>query len=368
FELLNVVGRGCMGKVFVARDVRDGHNGKLVAIKSICKDKAVELKEITHSLFERDILSLIASSESKIPFLMTLHAAFQTPERLFLVLDFVAGGDLATQLSRHYRFNEETVLFYAVEIIIGLAELHRLGVIYRDLKPENCLLRSDGHLVLTDFGLSKRIGEPAPVGRFGRPRTATFCGTAEYLAPEVLKGEPYGFAIDWWALGTSLYEMISGFAPFWASDHAGLYHRVMHDQLLFPDPNQVDMSDDFKSLLSGLLEKEPQIRLGSLPSRGVREITEHRVFASVDWDTAKKMQWKQPPIIPELTHELDLSYFEDAFTKLPVDLTPARRPSFSDLQEEVNMPNNIQEDPFVAYDFVMPSHEYPRRIDSARLV
>jgi serine/threonine protein kinase len=165
----------------------------------------IQQKEIIHTRAERDILVLLRSQ----PFLVNLHHVFQTSSQLFLVLDYYAGGDIATQLSISSSFSEDRARFYAAEIVHGLGILHKHGIVYRDLKPENILIGRDGHIVLTDFGLSK-IFTPDDVSIEGVPSTQTFCGTAEYLAPEILLGEKYTFVVDFWSLGTLLFEMLAG--------------------------------------------------------------------------------------------------------------------------------------------------------------
>lgn len=185
--------------------VRSKRNGQLYALKSIKKNWVIQQKELIHTRAERDILVLLRDQ----PFLVNLHHVFQTPSQLFLVLDYYAGGDIATQLSIMSSFSEERTRFYAAEIIHGLSILHEYGIVYRDLKPENVLIGRDGHIVLTDFGLSK-IFSLDDVDEYNVPSTQTFCGTAEYLAPEILLGERYTFVVDFWSLGTLLFEMLAG--------------------------------------------------------------------------------------------------------------------------------------------------------------
>lgn len=185
--------------------MRSKRDGQLYALKSIKKNWVIQQKEMIHTRAERDILVLLRDQ----PFLVNLHHVFQNPSQLFLVLDYYAGGDIATQLSLMSSFSEERTRFYAAEIIHGLGILHQYGIVYRDLKPENVLIGRDGHIVLTDFGLSK-IFSIDDVDEENVPSTQTFCGTAEYLAPEILLGERYTFVVDFWSLGTLLFEMLAG--------------------------------------------------------------------------------------------------------------------------------------------------------------
>lgn len=174
-------------------------------MKSIKKNWVIQQKEVIHTLAERDILVRLRGQ----PFLVNLQQIFQTSSQLFILLDYYPGGDIATQLSVVTSFSEERTRFYAAEIIYGLKILHQHGIVYRDLKPENVLIGKDGHIVLADFGLSKIFSEQDE-DEYNVPSTRTFCGTAEYLAPEILLGEKYTFVVDFWSLGTLLYEMLAG--------------------------------------------------------------------------------------------------------------------------------------------------------------
>ncbi|RKP38984.1 putative RAC-beta serine/threonine-protein kinase-A, partial [Dimargaris cristalligena] len=317
FDLLKVVGRGCMGKVFLARDKM---TDELVAIKSISKEKVLRQNEVEHILGERDILANIADNNH--PYLMKLRYSFQTEGHLFLVLDYLPGGDIATQLARYYRFSEERSRFYAAEILLGLEELHRMGIVYRDLKPENMLIDRHGHILLTDFGLSKQLPTEG-YDNLGCPRyrrrTKTFCGTAEYLAPEMLRGEIYDQGIDFWSLGTCLYEMMTGMTPFWAENHSKMYQRVLFDRLHFP----ANMSWEARSLITGLLAKDPQKRLGA-GEFGVEQVKSHPFFASVNWSSFMERR-VTAPVVPPVAHAEDVSNFEDAFINLPVELAATNR-------------------------------------------
>ncbi|KAI9264219.1 kinase-like domain-containing protein [Phascolomyces articulosus] len=323
-EMIKVLGKGCMGKVFLVRS-RTSH--ELYALKSIVKELVIEQREITHTLAERDILATLSGMDH--PFLAKLHASFQDMHRLYLVTDYYCGGDLATQMSTCSTFSKERTLFYAAEIIDGMGELHRLGVLYRDLKPENILLTADGHVLLTDFGLSKWLMTLTQDDDEQQPLeervTQTFCGTAEYLAPEALLGEPYSFGIDHWAYGTILYEMLAGITPFWADNHSEMYRRVLQDPLEFPPDTDFETAE----FLSALLERDPRLRLGY---HGVGEIKQHMYFSGIDWEDVYHRRLI-PPYVPDLRSSLDFSNFDPSFLEMPAVLTPI--PSTVDLSEDI---------------------------------
>ncbi|KAG0345091.1 hypothetical protein BG004_003973 [Podila humilis] len=316
FQLIKVLGRGCMGKVMLVREIK---SYKLFALKAISKEWVILQREIEHTKSERNILANVA--EISHPFLIKLRHSFQSNAQLFMVLDYYPGGDIATQLAKWHKFEPERCLFYAAEIVLGIEELHRQGIVYRDLKPENILLALDGHIVLTDFGLSKQFPTfPAS----SENKTSTFCGTAEYLAPEILKAAEYSYAVDWWSLGTLLYEMLCGITPFWAENHAQMYQRVLEDELEFP----MDIDPDAASFISGLLEREPEYRLGN---QGAAYVKEHPYFDTIDWDLAMR-RGLPCPYVPELFSEEDLSNFDNAFLDMTPRLSPGNHTLSNSLQ------------------------------------
>ncbi|KAF8939277.1 hypothetical protein BGZ47_008233 [Haplosporangium gracile] len=321
FQLIKVLGKGCMGKVIL---VREHKSKKLFALKAISKEWVILQREIEHTKSERNILANVARISH--PFLIKLRYSFQSNAQLFMVLDYYPGGDIATQLAKWHRFEPERCLFYAAEIVLGIEELHRQGIVYRDLKPENILLAFDGHIVLTDFGLSKQFPTFASAlsPYLAEDKTNTFCGTAEYLAPEILRAAEYSYAVDWWSLGTLLYEMLSGITPFWAENHAQMYQRVLEDDLEFP----MDIDQDAASFIAGLLERDPDYRLGS---QGIHFVKEHPYFDTIDWDVALKRQLPCP-YIPDLISEEDLSNFDDAFLTMTPRLSPGNHTLSNSIQ------------------------------------
>ncbi|KAI9318535.1 kinase-like domain-containing protein, partial [Dichotomocladium elegans] len=330
YRFIQVLGRGCMGKVLLVQPYR--LPSRLLALKAISKETVIEQREIVHTRMERDILTEIAKIRH--PFLIKLHCAFQNTEQLFLLLDYHRGGDIATQLARHRTFSPRRSRLYAAEILMGLQELHRLGIIYRDLKPENILLASDGHIVLTDFGLSKQF---EPHTNMDDQRTSTFCGTAEYLAPEILRQQPYTYAIDFWSLGMILYEMLEGITPFFSDSHSEMYRRILEDDLEFTDA----FDDVTRYFIGGLLQRNPSERLGS-GLEGPRTIRAHPYFLGLDWSDVYHKRI-HPEYVPQLRSEADLSNFDKDF----LDMTPRLSPvSNADLSSSALM------DIFQGYSYI----------------
>jgi len=302
FELLKVVGKGSFGKVM---QVRKKDTNRIYAMKVLNKKDIVERQEIQHTLSERNVLIQATS-----PFLVGLKFSFQTPEKLYLVLDYMNGGELFYHLQNETAFSEERASFYTAELVLALKHLHRYNIIYRDLKPENILLDSNGHVALTDFGLCKENVSFDDT-------TNTFCGTAEYLAPEVLTGQGYGKAVDWWSLGILFFEMTTGLPPFYSENTNLMYKKILHNKLLFP-PGYSELG---QSLVRGLLERDPRRRLGGGPSDAI-EVQKHPFFAGMDWERLYKKQYK-PPFKPKVESEADTSNFDPCFTEtVPIDSLP----------------------------------------------
>jgi len=294
FELLKVIGKGSFGKVIL---VRKKEGGRVFAMKVLNKRTIVERNEVEHTKSEKSILMKL-----EFPFLVKLHYSFQTTDKLYFIMDYINGGELFFHLQKEKRFSEDRVRFYAAEIAAGLEYLHNAGVIYRDLKPENLLLTHEGHIVMTDFGLSKE-------GLHDRDdRTGTFCGTPEYLAPEVLEGKGYGKAVDWWSFGTLMYEMMTGLPPFYCEDVQQMYTKIMTADLEMPD----SVSPQARDLLSKLLDRNPDTRL-----QEPAQIKKHPFFASLDFEKLVSKQIK-PPFIPEVQSEDDTRNIDSMFTEEPV--------------------------------------------------
>ncbi|TPX63199.1 hypothetical protein CcCBS67573_g08737 [Chytriomyces confervae] len=303
FTTLKLVGKGSFGKVVL---VKKKDTGRVYAMKILSKKHIVERQEITHTIAERNVLIRAARS----PFLVGMKFSFQTPEKLYLVTDYMNGGELFYHLQREGVFSEQQAKFYTCELTCALEFLHKHSIVYRDLKPENVLFDSNGHITLTDFGLCKE--------NFGHSdKTNTFCGTAAYLAPEILLGEGYGQSVDWWALGILFYEMVTGLPPFYSENVNLMYKKILHNQLLFP----IGTLKEAESFIRALLDRNPLTRLGSGPT-GALEIKQHPYLSNVDWARLEKKAIT-PPFKPLVESETDTSNFDPFFTEDPNGVAPS---------------------------------------------
>uniref|UniRef100_A0A672NYV3 non-specific serine/threonine protein kinase n=1 Tax=Sinocyclocheilus grahami TaxID=75366 RepID=A0A672NYV3_SINGR len=320
FELLKVLGTGAYGKVFLVRKISGHDKGKLYAMKVLKKAAIVQkAKTAEHTRTERQVLEHIRQS----PFLVTLHYAFQTQTKLHLILDYVSGGEMFTHLYQRDHFSEDEVRIYVGEIILALEHLHKLGIVYRDIKLENILLDSDGHVVLTDFGLSKEFLEEE------KERTYSFCGTIEYMAPEIIRGKAgHGKVVDWWSLGILMFELLTGASPFTLEGERNSQSEVSKRILRCEPPFPSIIGRLAQDLLRRLLVKDPHKRLGSGP-RGAEEIKSHAFFKGLNWsDLAEKKV--QSPFRPELRNELDVGNFAEEFTGMEPVYSPASTPPSTD--------------------------------------
>ncbi|KAL7325911.1 cAMP-dependent protein kinase catalytic subunit [Mucor circinelloides] len=298
FVLKRTVGTGSFGRVHLAQSKV---NGKHYAIKALDKYDVVRLKQVEHINNEPTILREISH-----PFLVTLWDAFQDDSHLFMVMDYVPGGELFSILRKQKKFSEQTAKFYAAEVLLALAYLHENGIVYRDLKPENILIDARGHVKLTDFGFAKRVDD----------MTWTVCGTPDYLAPEIILSKGYTKAVDWWGLGVLIFEMVVGRAPFIDKNPVNLYQKILECRVDWPE----DMSADLKDLLQNLLTADIEGRYTS------EEIKEHVWFADLNFDQVLKRKVK-PPYIPKVKDDGDTT-------------------CFAKYKEPVHLYGNIKGDPF----------------------
>lgn len=294
FEVICTLGTGTFGKVLLVR-LRSQHN-QFYAMKVLSKVEIVRLKQVEHMNSEKDLLALV-SSQSDAKFCVSLNCTFQDERNLYMMLEFVQGGELFSHLRRAGRFTSDVARFFAANVLLALQGLHELDIVYRDLKPENILLGPNGYIKLTDFGFAKKVPD----------RTWTLCGTPEYLAPEIIQSKGHGKPADWWAFGVLLYEMLSGFPPFFCSDGSGpfgIYEKILSGELGFPshiDPLAQD-------LISRLLTSDRSKRLGNLKGGGF-DVRDHPWFAGVDWDALSR-QTIRAPILPRIGVPGDSSNFE----------------------------------------------------------
>lgn len=327
FELKKVLGKGGYGKVFQVRKTTGADSNSYFAMKVLKKASIVRnQKDTAHTRAERNILEAVRH-----PFIVELVYAFQTGGKLYLILEYLSGGELFMHLEREGIFLEDTTCFYLCEIILALEHLHNLGIIYRDLKPENVLLDAQGHVKLTDFGLCKEHIQEGIV-------THTFCGTIEYMAPEILTRSGHGKAVDWWSLGALMFDMLTGMPPFTADNRKNTIDAILKGKLNIP----AYLAADSRDLIRRLMKRQVSQRLGSGPSDG-QAVRSHSFFKNVNWDDvlARRLD---PPIKPVLRSEDDVSQFDTKFTKqIPVD-----SPDESTLSESANLI-------FQGFTYVAPS-------------
>ena len=327
FDVKSVIGKGAYGQVFL---VKKKNTEQLYAMKVLRKASIVlHGKDSEHTRNERSVLE-----EINHPFIVKLHYAFQCPSRLYLILSYASGGELFGYLAKERMFSEDQAQFYIGEILLGLEHLHGLGIIYRDLKPENVMLGADGHILLTDFGLSKVALD-----------THTVCGTIEYrklirfMAPEIVEARHrYDKTVDFWSLGIMLYDMVCGQPPFVGNNHKKVCDAILKTKPKFP----AFMTARTKDLCTKLLKKHPGVRLGAL---GAKQVKDHLFFKGIDF---KKLALKQikPHHIPVLKSENDTSHFGVEFTKVSIKDT-----FLSDSQQLVTEGMS-----FVGFSFVADGH------------
>uniref|UniRef100_A0A6Q2XY78 non-specific serine/threonine protein kinase n=1 Tax=Esox lucius TaxID=8010 RepID=A0A6Q2XY78_ESOLU len=303
FELRKVLGQGSFGKVLLT--------GRQLYAMKVLKKATLKVRDRVRTKMERDILV-----EVNHPFIVRLHYAFQTEGKLYLILDFLRGGDLFTRLSKEVMFTEEDVKFYLAELALALDHLHGLGIIYRDLKPENILLDEEGHIKLTDFGLSKESIDH-------ENKAYSFCGTVEYMAPEVVNRRGHTLSADWWSYGVLMFEMLTGTLPFQGKDRKETMTMILKAKLGMPQ----FLSQEAQSLLRNLFKRNPGNRLGAGPD-GVAEIKRHSFFSTIDWNKLFRREI-HPPFKPVSGRPDDTIYFDTEFTaKTPRD-SPGCPPSAS---------------------------------------
>ncbi len=330
FEPLRCLGKGTFGTVLLVKQQR---TGRLFAQKQFKKASlTVHKRLVEQTKTERSILE----SVNRHPFVVKLFYAFQDHEKLYLILEYAQGGELFTHLAQERMFSEEVASFYMAEMVLALEHLHRnLGVIYRDLKPENCLLDAEGHLLLTDFGLSK-------VAVDENDKCNSMLGTVEYMAPEVILGQKYGMAVDWWSLGALGFDLLTGSPPFQGQNHAKIQEKIVKQKLVMP----YFLGPDAKDLLTRLLRKEPAKRLGANMPKDLNTIKKHRFFRKIDWKALAKREL-EAPIQPFITDPELAENFSTDFTDLALSPVLQKSPWSATVNSAV-----ANDNPFGGFSYV----------------
>mmetsp|Transcript_30828 Transcript_30828/g.86397 ORF Transcript_30828/g.86397 Transcript_30828/m.86397 type:complete len:455 (+) Transcript_30828:151-1515(+) len=301
YEKLRLVGQGAFGKVF---QVRHRETGKIYAMKALKKEFLAQTDQVSYTRQERDVLTRVTH-----PNIVLLHAAFQTKGRVYLVMNFVNGGQLLFHLRNKAWFKEASAKFYIAQIILAIHYLHSIGIIHRDLKPENILLDAEGNVCLTDFGFAKETDG----------NTGTYCGTTEYMAPEIIAKKPYSFPADWWSLGCVSYDILSGNPPFRHKNVQTLHKQILTAKIKFPKY----ISGEAVALLKGLLHRDINKRMGT----DISKLKNMSFFRGISW---KKLLHKEitPPFTPDVTHgSLDTSQFDKKWTSTTITHSPEMSPT-----------------------------------------
>lgn len=288
FDLRATVGTGTFGRVRVVK-IKGSADRTPLALKILKKSEVIRLKQVEHVKAEKQILSMIEH-----PFIVNLLTTFQDEKRLFMLMEYVNGGELFSYLRKEGRLPNDHARFYAGEIILAFSYLHSMHIVYRDLKPENLLIDCEGHMKVTDFGFAKVVED----------RTWTLCGTPEYLAPEIIQSKGHGKAVDWWALGILMFEMLAGYPPFYDENPFGIYQKVLAGRIDFPRHFDVKAKD----LIKRLLTHDRAKRFGCLKA-GSDDLKKHKWYKGLDWDLLLTRNIP-PPFVPAVKAPDDTSMFD----------------------------------------------------------
>ncbi|KAJ3111128.1 hypothetical protein HDU96_005976 [Phlyctochytrium bullatum] len=301
FELREQIGKGAFARVHLVRFRSGRHHGpghsgpfqknptRIYAMKSLRKPDIVATKQVKHVLSEKNLLEMI-----KYPFVVELLATFQDPRHLYLVMEYVSGGDMFTHLRKNRRFSETVAKYYTVELVLAMEHIHSKGIIYRDLKPENILLDRSGHIKIADFGFARALKSD--------DKALTFCGTPAYMAPEIILKIGYDKAVDWWSLGIVSYELQAGYSPFYAETPLQIYEKIIDGNMRWSS----QITNAHRDLLRRLLEMDPTARMGA---EGADEVKRHPWFKHVDWRAHAELRVPSP-YVPDVSDDEDVSNFD----------------------------------------------------------
>lgn len=287
FQAIRTIGVGSFSHVDLCYHIP---TSDFCVLKVMSKQRLIELNQVEHIQSEREIISSVQH-----PNVVVLYGTFQDNDALYMMMEYIPGGEVFSHLRTLERFELDVVRFYSAEILLVFEEIHSKNIIYRDLKPENLLFTQDGHIKFIDFGFAKKIVD----------RTYTLCGTPEYLAPEIIRGEGASFASDWWAFGVLVYEMLVGETPFFDQNENRMYQLICHGEVSFP----IEFDENTKNLISSLLDIDPTRRLGCAIT-GAEEIKSHPWFAGIEWDKVFEHRY-QPPLVPFVEDKSDSNNYAD---------------------------------------------------------
>ncbi|XP_063682802.1 microtubule-associated serine/threonine-protein kinase 2-like isoform X2 [Bolinopsis microptera] len=358
FENRKLISNGAYGEVFLVKHVE---SKELFALKRIRKDRVIERNEVQRAFMERDILSFMQN-----PFVVSMLCSFQTKTHLCMVLEYVEGGDVGTLLKNMGGLDIDLARMYHAETLLALEYIHSYGIVHRDLKPENLLITKEGHIKLTDFGLSK-CGLMQMATRQFENSMAAFdddvgcIGTPDYIAPEVFYSRQYGFSVDWWSMGIILYQFLVGCTPFRGETIEALVENINPRNIEWPGPDDDPVEEEAKDLILGLLFMNPSERLGA---QGAQEVKKHPFYQTLHWD---ELIMHKAEFVPYLDSEEDTSYFDSRDDMYDHSITEDCLPSVEDNSHHIKYFDSVNwssADQFIALNSPRHRHLSHDSIDS----